>query len=153
MFDTDHTGLSLEVRAARVDDAPALAALLTELGYPAPASTLAERLAALLWAGEVALLAVRGTDALGLLTIHVTPVLHRPTPVGRLTALVVAERARGQGVGRALVRAGERILAERGCALVEVTSNRARTDAHAFYERLGYETTSLRFKRSLPPAT
>jgi ribosomal protein S18 acetylase RimI-like enzyme len=144
------TGHPLEVRDARLDDVPALAALLSELGYPTPAATLAERLDALRRAGEVVLVAARDGDPLGVLTIHVTPVLHRPTPVGRLTALVVAERARGQGVGRALVEAGEEILAARGCALVEVTSNRRRTEAHAFYERLGYEATSLRLKKSLP---
>ena len=145
------TGHPLEVRDARPDDAPALGALLAELGYPAPLAVLAERLGVLRQGGEVVLVATRGGDRVGVLTIHVTPVLHRPTPVGRLTMLVVAERARGQGVGRALVEAGERILATRGCALVEVTSNRRRTQAHAFYERLGYEATSVRFKKSLLP--
>jgi GNAT superfamily N-acetyltransferase len=86
-----------------------------------------------------------------MVTVHVTPVLHRPTPVGRLTALVVTERARHGGIGRALVAAAERLLAARGCALVEVTSNRRLTDAHAFYGRLGYDTTSLRFKKDLAP--
>jgi len=146
MEPTRHT---LEVRDARPDDAPALAALLAELGYPAPDAVVAERLEALRQEGEVVLVAARGGDRLGVLSIHVTPVLHRPTPVARLTLLVVPERARGQGVGRALVEAGERILAARGCALVEVTSNRRRTDAHAFYERLGYEATSLRLKKDL----
>ena len=31
---------------------------------------------------------------------------------------------------------------------LEVTSNRARTDAHAFYERLGYVATSFRFAKT-----
>jgi ribosomal protein S18 acetylase RimI-like enzyme len=146
------TDRSLLIRDARPDDAPALAALLAELGYPAPAAVIAGRLDAMLGAGEAVLVATRdGEPPLGLLTVHVTPVLHRPTPVGRLTALIVSERARGQGVGRALVRAAERVLAAQGCALVEVTSNRRRTDAHAFYERLGYEVTSLRFGKSVSP--
>jgi len=142
---------SLVVRDATPEDAPALAALLAELGYPTPPDVVAARLAALVGAGDRALVAVDGSEALGLLTVHVTPVLHRPTAVGRLTALVVAERARGRGVGRALVAAGERALAARGCALIEVTSNRRRTDAHAFYERLGYTGTSLRFAKTLAP--
>src|SRR5262245_20806795 len=142
---------ALEIRNARPDDALALAALLAELGFPAPAAAVAERLDALLGAGEAVLVAALDDEVLGLLTAHVTPVLHRPTPVGRLTALVVTARARGRGVGRALVGAAERVLAARGCALVEVTSNRRLADAHAFYERLGYEATSLRFKKALSP--
>ena len=143
---------TLEIRDARPADAPALAVLLDQLGYPAPAATVAARLAAYQDAGEVALVAARGGGAIvGLATVHVTPVIHRPTPVGRLTMIVVAEGERGGGVGRALVEAAERAVAARGCALIEVTSNRKRADAHAFYERLGYEATSLRFKKSLGP--
>ncbi|HEU4566312.1 MAG TPA: GNAT family N-acetyltransferase [Gemmatimonadaceae bacterium] len=138
-----------EIREAVAEDAPAIAALISELGYPVTTEVLAARLRAYHAAGEVALVATRGGEVLGLLTVHLTPVLHRPTPVGRLTMLVVTEAARGMGVGRALVAAAERHLAARGCALVEVTSNRRRTDAHAFYERLGYEVTSLRFWKVL----
>ncbi len=103
----------------------------------------------MLAAAEVVLVAVRAGALLGVVTAHVTPVLHRPEPVGRLTALVVAEAARRRGVGRALVEAAEELVAARGCGLIEVTSNRRLVDAHAFYERLGYEATSLRFKKTL----
>ena len=68
-----------------------------------------------------------------------------------VTALVVAEAARGQGIGRALMAAAETWAVERGCVLLEVTSNRRRVDAHAFYERLGYEATSFRFAKALSP--
>jgi ribosomal protein S18 acetylase RimI-like enzyme len=140
---------TIDIRDARAADVPALAALVAELGYPTPEATMAVRLNAMIDAGEKVLVAERDGDVVGLLTLHVTPVLHRPTAVGRLTALVVAERARGAGVGRSLVAAAEHILAARGCALIEVTSNQRRTDAHAFYQRLGYDVTSLRFKKDL----
>ena len=143
------TEAGLVVRAARVEDAPGLATLLGELGYPVSPEVVGQRLEAMLAAHEVVLLASRDGEALGVVTVHVTPVLHRPTYVGRLTALVVTRRARGQGVGRALVDAAERLVAERGCELIEVTSNQRRADAHAFYMRLGYEVTSLRFKKEL----
>ena len=143
---------TLTIRTARQDDVPALAGLLTELGFPAPPDTVAARLTAMLAQAHEILVAVREEERLGLLTVHITPVLHRPTPVGRITALVVTERARGQGIGRALVETAERLLARQGCGLIEVTSNRRLTGAHGFYERLGYETTSLRLKKSLPPA-
>jgi len=147
----DPVEVTFGIRHARPDDSPALAALVTELGFPTPATAVSARLDAMLGASEGVLVATRDGEPVGLLTFHVTPVLHRPTPVGRITALVVAEPVRGQGIGRALVEAAELLLARRGCGLAEVTSNRQLTDAHRFYERLGYEVTSLRFKKSLPP--
>lgn len=74
-------------------------------------------------------------------------VLHRPAPVGRISMLVVDAKLRNRGIGEALVRAAEHALVASGCQIVEVTSNNARTDAHRFYERLGYERTSVRLAR------
>lgn len=140
------------VRDVHAGDVPELVRLYAALGYPCTPDELASRLEGFLASGERALVAARSSDPralLGLLTLHVTPVLHRAGAVGRLTALVVDESARGQGVGRALVTAAEAWFATLGCVLVEVTSNRRRTDAHAFYERLGYEATSLRFGKTI----
>ena len=100
-------------------------------------------------AGEAVLAAELDGAVAGLATVHITPVLHRPAPVGRLTSLVVASRFRGQGVGRLLVEAAEQLARSAGCGLVEVTSNRRLTPAHAFYEHLGYAPTSLRFAKPL----
>jgi hypothetical protein len=38
---------------------------------------------------------------------------------------------------------------ESGCELVELTSALNRTEAHAFYRELGFETNSLRFRKVL----
>jgi GNAT superfamily N-acetyltransferase len=140
-----------EVRAARAEDAAALSLLLDDLGYPTGATVVAERIEKLNRAGETVLVLARGTEVLGFVTVHVTPVLHRPAPVGRMTALVISRSARGQGLGRTLVAAAEQYLARAGCAMVEVTSNHKRPDAHAFYQRLGYEMTSHRFYKPLAP--
>ncbi len=144
--DDDRT---LEIRIARAGDAPDLAALVTELGYPTDAEVIAGRLSSLARSAETVLVAVRDAKVIAFVTVHVMPVLHRPTAVGRMSALCVARAERGRGTGRALVLAAERLVAERGCALIEVTSNRNRPDAHAFYERLGYAITSYRFGKTL----
>jgi GNAT superfamily N-acetyltransferase len=75
--------------------------------------------------------------------------IHRPAPVGRIPILVVTAKARGQDIGRMLVEAVEQWCARQGCAIVEVTSNDRRGEAHAFYRHLGYERTSLRFMKQL----
>jgi GNAT superfamily N-acetyltransferase len=136
------------VREARPADSETIAGLLVQLGYEVSAADVRRRLAALRKAGEPALVADRG-GLIGCMTWHITPVIHRPRPVGRITMLVVAEGERGGGVGSMLVAAAEERLRALGCGLVEVTSNIRRMRAHAFYERLGFDRTSYRFAKTL----
>lgn len=136
---------TLTIRDVSGGDLVDLIPLLDELGYPVALEPLAERFEFFASKGESAIVAQRGARVVGLLTLHVTHVLHRPGSVGRVTSLIVARDTRGQGIGRALMAEGERRLWARGCVLIEVTSNMKRTDAHVFYERLGYERTSFRF--------
>jgi hypothetical protein len=88
----------LAVRAARQGDAAAIAALLAKTRFKATEAEVVARLPGL--KKEPPLVATRGA-VIGFLTWHVTPVLHRPKPVGRITMLEVAEDERGRGVGRA----------------------------------------------------
>jgi len=137
-----------KVREARPADSDDISALLVQLGYQASPADVRRRLAALRKVGQPALVADRN-GLIGCLTWHVTPVIHRPRPVGRITMLVVAEDERGGGVGALLVAAAEERLRALGCGLLEVTSNMKRMRAHAFYERLGFERTSYRFAKTL----
>ncbi|AXI86269.1 GNAT family N-acetyltransferase [Actinospica acidiphila] len=61
---------------------------------------------------------------------------------GSLGRLAVLKRARGLGVGAALVRAVEEAARERGLTGVDL---HAQTHALGFYERLGYEAYGPRF--------
>jgi ribosomal protein S18 acetylase RimI-like enzyme len=139
----------LSVREAAARDSEAISALLGELGFPSGVADIRRRLPRLRKAGEPVLVAVEGKKAVGCLAWHVTPVLHRPAPVGRVTMMVVAKQARRRGVGAALLEAAEKRLAAAGCGLVEVTSNIELGGAHAFYRAQGYERTSYRFAKRL----
>ena len=138
----------LTVREAMPRDAETMAALIAELGFQASAGDLRRRIAAFRKAGEPPLVAEQG-GVIGCLTWHVMPALHRPAPVGRITMMVVAEKERWRGVGRALVEEAAARFAARGCGLIEVTRNIDLGPAHAFYRRLGFERTSYRFARPL----
>ncbi|HEX8240986.1 MAG TPA: GNAT family N-acetyltransferase [Allosphingosinicella sp.] len=138
----------LAVRPARPADSEAIAALVAELGFESTPDAIAPRLAALRKGREAPLVAERG-EVIGVLAWHVTPVLHRPKPVGRITMMVVADGERRSGVGRALVEAACGEMRSKGCGLIEVTSNVDLSGAHGFYRRLGFERTSYRFAKGL----
>jgi GNAT superfamily N-acetyltransferase len=89
------------VREARQEDADAIAELLGELGYPADAATVRDRLARMGSADAVLL-----ADG-GLVALHRIPLLAEGGGLARITALVVAERQRRTGLGEALLAAAE----------------------------------------------
>jgi len=70
-------------------------------------------------------------------------------PAAKVSALVVDERWRGRGVGKALVAALEDEALTRGCGLLFLTTNARRADAHAFYSRLGFDHTGRRYAKKL----
>ena len=142
----------LVVRPAGPDDCPALERLIRQLGYEEGGDDIAARLAPMIEASRLVLVAEVERQVVGCLSTSVMPVLHRPRPVGRISMMVVDEGRRGLGIGAELVRAAETALVEMGCGLIEVTSNLARTDAHRFYERLGYQKTSVRLSRDCTPS-
>src|SRR6478672_84834 len=98
---------TLEIRPAEQADAPAVTALLHELGYPANTDEeVAERLAH--WSGRedlLVLVAADGQRVGGLAALAVVPYLVWPGNWGRVAALVVETHARGRGVGRRLLAA------------------------------------------------
>ena len=99
--------------------------------------------------GRAVLVAELDGVLVGCLSTSVMRVLHRPAPVGRISMMVVDEALRSRGLGAVLVRAAEKVLAAQGCYMVEVTSHVRRTEAHRFYERLGYQQTSVRLAKEL----
>ncbi|MFI8516307.1 GNAT family N-acetyltransferase [Streptomyces sp. NPDC085481] len=72
---------------------------------------------------------------------------------GAERALIEAVRIRadrrGAGLGRALMDLAVARARTRGCALVQLTSGKARTDAHRFYTSLGFARSHEGFKLGL----
>lgn len=138
------------VRDATVADAPALAPLLGELGYPAAVDALEPRMRRMLSRDDQRILvAERDGAVLGLLALHIFPVLAYDRDLVMIMALVVTERARGLGVGRALIERADAVGKSLGASRLMVTTHVRRADAHAFYERLGFEFTGRRYVRAI----
>ncbi|MXO59771.1 GNAT family N-acetyltransferase [Altererythrobacter salegens] len=137
------------IRHAAPGDSPALARLLVQLGYEVTADEVAARLPQMTEEGRAVFVAERDGRVVGCLSTSLMRVIHRPAPVGRISMMVVEDRMRGLGIGAELVAAAERHLLDAGCQVIEVTSALARERAHAFYEKVGYEKTSVRLSREL----
>ena len=137
------------VREATAADAEPMVALIGQLEFSVDVEGVTRRLLLLEDEGEPVLLAEAEGEVIGLLDWHVMTTIHRPRPVGRIVALVVAEGQRGQGTGSALVAEAERRMRERGCEKMEVTSNLRLARAHQFYEALGLGRSSYRCAKDL----
>lgn len=137
-FRTD-PGFAIQVRRATPADAARLAALSAELGYPASAEVLAQRLGDLLGHEDQIVLVAEEPPAEVVGWVHGAD--QQLLESGRrceLLGLVVDSRVRGRGVGRRLVAAVEEWAVARGLEQMAVRSNVARSESHPFYERLGY---------------
>ena len=61
----------------------------------------------------------------------------------------VDEAYRGKGIGREIMLSAIRRAKERGCISMQLTTNVDRTDAHRFYERLGFNGSHVGMKIKL----
>lgn len=129
------------IRHARPADAPRIAELASQLGYPGSAAVMTPRLARLASAGGAVLVAVDGRDS----PIAVAHVITRDSLMSdaqaEIDGIVVDESQRNAGIGAALVAAAERWAADHGCTSVRIRCNAKREAAHRFYARLGYRET------------
>jgi GNAT superfamily N-acetyltransferase len=141
--------VSLTIRDAEPGDAAALAGLLGQLGYPAEPAALASRLERLRIVGDQLMVAVLDDMVVGLAHLHVSPTIEHERPAAKLSALIVAEAHRGEGIGRTLVEAALAEAKARNCAVFFLTTSDRRGDAHAFYERVGLEQTGRRYGLTL----
>ncbi len=65
---------------------------------------------------------------------------------GMIEGVHVVPSRRGRGIGATMMRWAVQRCRNRGCVLVQLTSNKQRKDAHRFYERLGFVASHEGFK-------
>jgi ribosomal protein S18 acetylase RimI-like enzyme len=133
-------------RPATADDLSAIVAMLADdiLGSARegdPADPAYRAAFAAIMADPNELLAVAEIDgaAAGCLQIGFIPGLSRKGAWrGQIEGVRVAGRWRGRGMGAAMIRWAVAQCRARGCATVQLTTDKRRHDAHRFYERLGF---------------
>ncbi len=147
----------LEIRAAVADDVPAIVEMLADdpLGAQrespddlAPYLTALERLNADL--NQRLVVAVREGRVVGTLQLTIIPGLSRR---GATRSIIEGVRIhadeRGSGLGTQLMEWAISESRYSGCQLVQLTSDTSRTDAHRFYEQLGFTASHTGFKLPL----
>ena len=69
----------------------------------------------------------------------------------QIEAVRVSDALRGQGVGALMIQWAIEQARGRGCSLVQLTTDKSRTAAHRFYERLGFVASHEGMKLPLQP--
>ncbi|MBK3625241.1 GNAT family N-acetyltransferase [Streptomyces sp. MBT49] len=147
----------LEIRAAVPDDIPAVVALLADdpLGAQrespddlGPYLAALERLST--DPNQRLVVAVREGRVVGTLQLTIVPGLSRR---GSTRSIIEGVRVhadeRGSGLGTRFMEWAIEESRRENCQLVQLTSDTARTDAHRFYERLGFVASHVGFKLQL----
>jgi GNAT superfamily N-acetyltransferase len=135
-----------QLRSARASDAPAVAALVTQLGYPTAAAEMRGRLERLLAHPEHSMVVAEAEgEVVGLVAAQLGYALEFDGVYCRINGLVVDAQWRGRGLGTLLMRHLETWCKERGAQSLLLTSGNHRREAHKFYETLGFSATGLRF--------
>ena len=142
----------LRIRRARASDAPQLAALTGQLGYPATAAQIRKRLQGIKPDSQHAVFVAEYAKDGVIGWVHVSrqPLLEVEIRA-EVNGLVVAEGQRSLGAGAQLLAAAEDWARKHGCKNMSVRSNVIRERAHKFYERNGYEhyKTQKSFRKPL----
>ncbi|MGW3203742.1 GNAT family N-acetyltransferase [Streptomyces sp. NPDC001135] len=147
----------LEIRRATVADLPAIVAMLADdpLGAQrespddmSPYRTALERLDA--DPNQHLVVAVREDRVIGTLQLTIIPGLsHKGATRALIEAVRIHTDERGSGLGSLLVEWAIDTSRRLNCRMVQLTSDKTRTDAHRFYERLGFSATHEGFKLRL----
>jgi GNAT superfamily N-acetyltransferase len=144
----------ITIRAARSSDAAAIAALVKQLGYDAEPSEVATRLSRLLARSDQQFVVADADGrAVGWIHMLLSEYVEADAFV-IIGGLVVDREYRKQGIGRRLLAHAEEWAARHGCSVVRLSSSVTRTEAHAFYQRVGYTSikTQYSFAKSVGAA-
>lgn len=150
---------NIAFRRARVADLPAILALLADdpLGRERedlgpPLNPAYEKAFEAIDADPSQLLAVATEDdrIVGTLQITFIPGLSRRGALrGQIEAVRIAADRRGAGLGHRVFDWAISECRARGCSMVQLTTDRSRSDAHRFYDQLGFVASHLGYKKPL----
>ncbi|CAM5621714.1 MULTISPECIES: GNAT family N-acetyltransferase [Niallia] len=151
--------VSLEFRLATLQDLDQIVAMLADdmLGskreryeQPLPASYLQAFQAIAEDPNNELVVACFGNEVVGVQQITFTPyITHQGGWRATIEGVRTVSSVRGKGVGTQLINWAIERAKERGCHLIQLTTDKQRPDAMRFYERLGFQATHEGLKMKL----
>ena len=145
----------IKIREVQESDYGTLVLLLKQLGYGGNDVVSVANRVALIKAHDGVTFVVEddGANVVGFAALTFMPLMHCDGLLARIAAICVDENTRSAGVGGALVRFIENYSVERGCVILEVTTNLVRLKAHQFYLNNGFVETHKRYNKKLEAKT
>lgn len=139
------------VRKIAIDDATAICQICSqEMGYECAPALVKSKIEKLDSKRETVFVAEEESRVLGFIHVERYDVLYFES-MANILGLAVKKDFQKQGLGKALLLAAENWAQENGIHLMRLNSGINRTDAHGFYEHLGYvsEKEQKRFVKNL----
>lgn len=122
-------------------DAPAVAILSQQLGYPLSEEQILQNIKAVLADKDHnAFVATHQNRVIGWIGLAHSVQIELP-PCCEINGLVVNEDYRGKGIGKLLIERAKQWCREKGDNTLRLRCNVKRTEAHLFYQHLGFTET------------
>lgn len=151
--------MTLTIRVATRADVPAIVRMLSDDILGASREAYADPLPQAYYDAFAEIEAMTGTEQIvaerdgviiGSMQLTYIPGISK---IGMKRAIIEAVRVdsplRGSGLGSEMIRWAIARAKQKGCGVVQLTSDKARTDAHRFYEKLGFKGSHLGMKLEL----
>ncbi|GAB6990225.1 GNAT family N-acetyltransferase [Paenibacillus pini] len=144
---------TLQIRKSQCNsDLNAVISLMRQLSYPTTVNVMRERMeASETNPSSCTLVAELDGEVVGMIALNQIFSYAKSEKATQVSALIVSEEHRHQGLGKRLINSAEEWGRAQGSKILFLTSgNRVeRAPAHAFYEHIGFEKTGYRFSKKL----
>jgi GNAT superfamily N-acetyltransferase len=150
---------TLTFRDATADDVPLIVAMYADDALGATRESTTESLPDSYWRAfhEIhadprhrLIVAEEAGDVVATLQLSYLPQLsHQGSERAQVESVRVSTDRRGSGIGRAMMLWAIEAAKERGCTIMQLTTNASRHEAHRFYESLGFTASHVGMKRVL----
>jgi ribosomal protein S18 acetylase RimI-like enzyme len=155
----DTVASEVQVRRAERADVPAIVRLLADDVLGAAREVVSDPLAQVYWDAFDAMASQPGNEYLvaeldgvivGCLQLTIIAGISRAGLTrAQIEGVRVSAAHRGRRIGEQLMQAALDRARERGCRLVQLTSDKSRVDAQRFYQRLGFVSSHVGMKLTL----